>query len=58
MLTTDMKALTESLRLKQVGLLHADVAAPSQEVGGVVAREEGARGGVPLARNLPHGKQL
>lgn len=53
-----MKALTESLRLKQVGLLHADVAAPSQEVGGVVAREEGARGGVPLARNLPHGKQL
>lgn len=53
-----MKALTESLRLKQVGLLHADVAAPSQEVGGVVAGEEGARGGVPLARNLPHGKQL
>lgn len=48
---------TEALGLEQVGLLHADVAAPGQEVGGVVAGEEGTRRGVALACDLP-GKQL
>lgn len=51
-------ALTEALRLKQVGLLHANVATPGQEVGSVVAGEEGPWGGVPLACNLPRGKEL
>lgn len=50
--------LTEALGLEQVGLLHADVAAPGQEVGGVVAGEEGTRRSVALARHLPRGKQL
>lgn len=50
--------LTESLRLKQVGLLHANVAAPGQEVGGVVAGEEGTRRSAALARHLPRRKQL
>lgn len=50
--------LTEALGLEQVGLLHADVAAPGQEVGGVVAGEEGTWRGVALARYLPRGKQL
>lgn len=55
---TSVAALTEALRLKQVGLLHTDVATPGQEVGGVVASEERTRGGVPLTCNLPRGEQL
>lgn len=51
-------ALTEALRLKQVRLFHADVAAPGQEVGGVVASKEGTRRGVPLACYLPRGEKL
>lgn len=51
-------ALTEALRLKQVGLLHANVATPGQEVGGVVASEEGTWRGVPFTCNLPRGKEL
>lgn len=50
--------LTEALGLEQVGLLHANVAAPGQEVGGVVAGEEGTRRGVTFARHLPRGEQL
>lgn len=50
--------LTEALRLEQVGLLNADMAAPGQEVGGVVAGEEGPWRSAALARHLPRGKQL
>lgn len=50
--------LTEALGLKQVGLLYANVATPGQEVGGVVASEEGTWRGVPLTCNFPRGKQL
>lgn len=48
----------EAFRLKQVGLLHTDVSAPGQEVGGVVASKEGAWRGIPLACYLPCRKQL
>lgn len=51
-------ALTEALRLKQVGLLHADEATPGQEVGGVVASKEGTWRGVSLTCNFPRGEQL
>lgn len=53
-----LQVFTEAFRLKQVGLLHADVSAPGQEVGSVVACEEGAWRGIPLAGHLPCGKQL
>lgn len=51
-------ALTEALRLKEVGLLHADVAAPGQEVGGVVTGKEGTWRGTALERHFSCGKQL
>lgn len=53
-----MWVLTEALRLEQVGLLNANMAAPGQEVGGVVTGEEGTRRSAALARHLPRGKQL
>lgn len=51
-------SFTEALRLKQVGLLHADAATPGQEVGGVVPSEEGTWRGVPLARHRLGGEEL
>lgn len=50
--------LTEALRLKQVGLLHADLTAPGQEVGSVVTGKEGTWRSAALERHLPGGKQL
>lgn len=51
-------AFTEAVRLKQVGLVHADVSTPGEEVGCVVPSEEGPWRGVTLARNLSDWKEL
>ena len=49
---------TQAFGLEQVGLPHADAAAPAQEVGRVVPGEEGARRRVPLEGHLLRGEQL
>lgn len=55
---TRLLVQNQALRLKQVGLLHTDVATPGQEVGGVVTSKERAWGGIPLTCNLPRREEL
>lgn len=57
-MTFNMTILTQTLRLKQVRLIHSYMTAPGQKICSVVTSEKRSRGGVLFEENFLGGKLM